>query len=41
MKLIAIVGSFESLIVGDTYPFNDYSKYVATAFDENKKARLL
>ncbi len=35
-----LFGSFESLIVGDTYQFNDYSKYVATAFDENKKAQV-
>lgn len=30
-------GSLESLVVNDTYQFNDYSKYVAPLFDENKK----
>lgn len=30
-------GSFESLIVNDTYQFDDYSKYVAPLFDETKK----
>jgi multimeric flavodoxin WrbA len=30
-------GSFESLVVNDTYQFNDYSKYVAPLFDESKK----
>jgi len=35
-----LFGSFESLIVGDTYQFNDYPKYVATAFDEKKKAQV-
>lgn len=33
-------GYFESLIVNDTYQFDDYSKYVATMFDENKKAKV-
>jgi hypothetical protein len=33
-------GSFESLIVNDTYQFNDYSKYVAPLFDEEKKRRI-
>jgi len=35
-----LFGSFESLIVNDTYQFNDYSKYVVTAFDEKKKAQV-
>lgn len=30
-------GSFESLVVNDTYQFNYYSKYVAPLFDETKK----
>ncbi|EHI96896.1 NADPH-dependent FMN reductase [Clostridium sp. DL-VIII] len=33
-------GSFESLVVNDTYQFNDYSKYVATLFDEKKKRKV-
>lgn len=33
-----IFGSFEPLYINDTYQFDDYSKYVATMFDENKKA---
>ncbi|AGK97546.1 flavodoxin family protein [Clostridium pasteurianum] len=35
-----IFGTFESLAVNDTYQFNDYSKYVVTAFDEKKKAKV-
>lgn len=35
-----LFGSFESLIVNDTYQFNDYSKYVITAFDEKEKAQV-
>lgn len=35
-----IFGTFESLAVNDTYQFDDYSKYIATAFDEKKKARV-
>lgn len=35
-----IFGSFESLIVNDTYQFNDYSKYVAPLFDEKKKRKV-
>lgn len=31
---------FKSLYVNDTYQFDDYSKYVVTTFDENKKARV-
>ena len=33
------MGPTESLLVTDTYQFNDYSKYVATAFDESAKAK--
>ncbi|AJH00896.1 flavodoxin [Clostridium beijerinckii] len=33
-------GSFESLVVNDTYQFNDYSKYVSTLFDEEKKRKV-
>jgi len=35
-----LFGSFESLIVNDTYQFDDYSKYVVTSFDEKKKAQV-
>jgi len=35
-----IFGSFEPLIVSDTYQFNDYSKYVASLFDEKKKRKV-
>jgi len=35
-----LLGSFESLIISDTYQFNDYSKYVVTKFDEKKKAKV-
>lgn len=33
------MGPTESLFVTDTYQFSDYSKYVATAFDESAKAK--
>ena len=33
------MGPTESLLVTDTYQFSDYSKYVATAFDEPAKAK--
>jgi multimeric flavodoxin WrbA len=33
-------GSFEALIVNDTYQFDDYSKYVAPLFDEKKKREV-
>jgi len=39
MSMARIFGSSESLFVTDTYQFDDYSKYVATAFDEKEKAR--
>nr|WP_278246054.1 NAD(P)H-dependent oxidoreductase [Clostridium pasteurianum] len=32
-------GKAESLFVTDTYQFDDYSKYVATAFNVNEKAK--
>jgi multimeric flavodoxin WrbA len=32
-------GPSESLLVTDTYQFHDYSKYVATAFDDEAKAK--
>lgn len=35
-----IFGYFKSLSVNDTYQFDDYSKYVVTAFDSAKKARV-
>lgn len=35
-----IFGYCESLIVNDTYQFEDYSKYVVTVFDEKKKAKV-
>ena len=33
------MGPTESLLATDTYQFGDYSKYVATAFDEAAKAK--
>lgn len=33
-------GYFESLVVNDTYQFDDYSKYVASLFDEKKKRKV-
>lgn len=33
-------GYFESLAVNDTYQFDDYSKYVASLFDEKKKRKV-
>lgn len=38
--LKGIFGSFESLVVNDTYQFDDYSKYVVTTFDGNKKTKV-
>lgn len=35
-----VFGHFESLTVNDTYQFDDYSKYVITTFDGNKKAKV-
>lgn len=34
-----IFGNFESLILTDAYQFDDYSKYVSSAFDPEKKAQ--
>ena len=34
-----VFGSFESLLVTDTYQFDDYSKYEASGFDAAYKAR--
>ena len=33
------LGKAESLFVTDTYQFDDYSKYVATAFDASEKLK--
>jgi len=35
-----LFGYSESMAAYDTYQFNDYSKYVATAFDEKAKAKV-
>ncbi|WML37642.1 flavodoxin family protein [Clostridium sp. OS1-26] len=40
MVMKRLFGSSESLIVNDTYQFDDYSKYVVTAFDEKEKAKV-
>ncbi|MFR3729717.1 flavodoxin family protein [Lacrimispora sp.] len=40
MSLERVFGYFESLIVNDTYQFDDYSKYVVTVFDGEKKAEV-
>jgi multimeric flavodoxin WrbA len=37
--LKGIFGNSESLIVNDTYQFDDYSKYVSTRFDPNGKEK--
>lgn len=39
MYMKRIFGSSESLFVTDTYQFDDYSKYVATAFNPEEKAK--
>lgn len=39
MTMKRIFGASESLFITDTYQFDDYSKYVATYFDEEKKAK--
>ena len=39
MLLGRIFGVAESLLVTDTYQFDDYSKYVATAMDAEAKAK--
>lgn len=38
MMLVRAFGKVESLYVTDTYQFDDYSKYVVSAFDPEKKA---
>ncbi|HDK7164174.1 TPA: flavodoxin family protein [Clostridium botulinum] len=40
MVMKRLFGSSESLIVNDTYQFNDYSKYIAPLFDEKKKRKV-
>ena len=40
MDLKRVFGYFESLVVNDTYQFDDYSKYVVTVFDGAKKAEV-
>jgi len=39
MAMARTFGSAESLFVTDTYQFDDYSKYVVTSFDAEKKAK--
>ena len=39
MAMKRTFGSAESLFVTDTYQFDDYSKYVVTSFDPEKKAK--
>jgi multimeric flavodoxin WrbA len=39
MVLNRIFGVSESLFVTDTYQFDDYSKYVSTAFNAEEKAK--
>lgn len=39
MALQRTFGAVESLFVTDTYQFDDYSKYVVTSFDPEKKAK--
>ena len=38
-RLNNILGPVESIYANDTYQFDDYSKYVATVFDSDKKAK--
>lgn len=38
--LAKTLGSSETLLAYDTYQFNDYSKYVCTAFNEQHKAEV-
>ncbi|MBP2628589.1 MAG: flavodoxin [Firmicutes bacterium] len=38
--LAKMLGSSETLLAYDTYQFNDYSKYVCTAFSEQHKAEV-
>lgn len=39
-SLASLFGSCEPLHVNDTLQFKDYSKYVVTVFDENKKKKV-
>lgn len=39
MLMTMMFGSSESLIVADTYQFDDYSKYVSSFFDPELKAK--
>ncbi len=39
MTLQMLFGSSESLLIFDTYQFEDYSKVVASRFDPEKKAK--
>lgn len=39
-SLESLFGSCEPLLVNDTLQFKDYSKYVVTVFDENKKKKV-
>ena len=39
MSMTRIFGSSETLIVTDTYQFDDYSKYVSSLFDPELKAK--
>lgn len=39
MVLARIFGASESLLVTDTYQFDDYSKYVSSAYDPEAKAK--
>lgn len=40
MVMKRLFGYSESLIVNDTYHFDDYSKYVVTAFNEKEKSKI-
>ena len=40
IDLKRVFGYFEPLVVNDTYQFDDYSKYVITVFDGDKKAKI-
>jgi hypothetical protein len=40
MDLQRLFGYCESMTSNDTLQFDDYSKYVCTVFDENKKKRV-
>lgn len=39
MRMRRIFGTSESLLVTDTYQFDDYSKYIATMFNAEEKAK--